>query len=288
MKDTQIYKTVKNCSIKADIYYENKNEATIIYLHGGALIWGTRSSIPQEQIDLYNKSGFNVVSIDYRLAPETKLQSIVEDIRDAINWIRNEGSKRYGIDPEKIFIMGSSAGGYLSLLVGTGIIDFRPKAIVSLYGYGDILGDWYNKPSDFYCQRHNVTLDDACNSVGNKEISEGTIDRFIFYLYCRQKGVWVNKVTGYDTVRDKHKLLNYNPIDNLTAEYPSTLLLHGNKDTDVPYEQSVIMNELLKKVGVNSELIIINDVGHEFDRDFNNIDVQNVFKKIIQFLKKHI
>lgn len=288
MKDTQIYKTVNGCSIKLDAYYENKNEATIIYFHGGALIWGTRASIPQEQIHFYNKSGFNVISVDYRLAPEAKLQSIVEDIKDAINWIRTEGVKLYNIDPDKIAIIGSSAGGYLSLLAGTGILGFKPKAIVSFYGYGDILGDWYSKPSEFYCKRHKVTSLSAHDCVGNIHISEGTADRFIFYLYCRQNGIWVREVTGYDPIEDKSQLLVYNPVNNITIEYPPTILLHGNKDTDVPYEQSVIMNELLEKAGVDSELIIIDGVDHVFDRNFDNIDVQKAFKRVSQFLKKYI
>jgi len=48
MKDTKTYKIVNDCLIKADVYYENQNTATVIYLHGGALIWGTRTSIPDQ------------------------------------------------------------------------------------------------------------------------------------------------------------------------------------------------------------------------------------------------
>jgi acetyl esterase/lipase len=288
MKDTHIYKRINECLIKTDVYHENKNTATLIYFHGGALISGTRTMIPEEQIHFYTHSGFNVVSVDYRLAPETKLQSIVEDIRDAINWVRTTGAGIYGFDPGKIAIVGGSAGGYLSLLAGTGICGYRPRAIVAFYGYGDILGEWYTRPSEFYCQKPLINSNSAYGSVGHNEISEGTRERSNFYLYCRQNGIWVNEVTGYDPIKEKSQLLKYNPVNNVTINYPPTLLLHGTMDTDVPYEQSVMMNERLERAGVPCELLTMDGVGHDFDKNFNNKDVSHAFERVVQFLKTYI
>ncbi|MDD4834252.1 MAG: prolyl oligopeptidase family serine peptidase [Lutispora sp.] len=146
----------------------------------------------------------------------------------------------------------------------------------------------YSRPSEFYCQRPIITSDSAYNYVGHNEISEGAIDRFIFYLYCRQNGVWINEVTGYDPIKDKSQLLIYNPVSNITTEYPPTLLLHGTSDTDVPYEQSIIMNERLKRAGVKSEILIINGAEHLFDKNFNNLDVKNAFERVVAFLKTYI
>ena len=46
--------------------------------------------------------GYAIVSIDYRLAPETKLPGIIDDLRDAFRWVREQGPSRFGIDPERI------------------------------------------------------------------------------------------------------------------------------------------------------------------------------------------
>ena len=126
----------------------------IVFIHGGGLVWGSREDIKSEQLDFYRQAGFNVFSIDYRLAPETKLPSIKEDIEDALNWIENEGTKQFDYDAEKIAVIGSSAGGFLALLTGT--FATKPKAIISLYGYGEIIGDWAVKPSPHYTAMTNV------------------------------------------------------------------------------------------------------------------------------------
>ncbi len=72
-KATHVYKQVNDCLIKADIYINDIKEApVIVFIHGGALIWGSRQDINPKQIEMYKKAGFSIVSIDYRLAPETK------------------------------------------------------------------------------------------------------------------------------------------------------------------------------------------------------------------------
>lgn len=283
MKETRVYKELDESSISADIYYVGRNSPIIIYIHGGALIFGTRSWLPEEQIDYYTQAGFSVVSIDYRLAPETKLDLIIEDIRDAVDWVRTKSSEWYDFDTNHIAVMGGSAGGYLSLLVGT--MDIKPQAIVSFYGYGDILGEWLAQPSEYYCRKPIINRNNASEYVGAGEITEGSWERFNFYLYCRQQGDWVYEVTGMDRINDREELLKYIPIEHVTAEYPPTLLLHGDHDTDVPYEQSVIMYEKLKEYGVTTKLVTIEGADHVFDQNFDDPMTQNAFQKVVDFLK---
>lgn len=78
-----IYKTVGKTSINADLYQTADNtvlKLIIIWIHGGALIFGSRTDLPEEQMKFYLKADYSVISIDYRLAPETKLPEIIEDI----------------------------------------------------------------------------------------------------------------------------------------------------------------------------------------------------------------
>ena len=150
-KNTYTYKIVENCEIQADVYRapDDALHPVIVWLHGGALIVGHRVNINPEQLDMYINAGYSLVSIDYRLAPEVKLKSIIEDVQDAFKWLSGEGPELFNIDPERIAVIGHSAGGYLTLMTGF-CVEPRPKALVSFYGYGDIAGEWYSRPDQFY------------------------------------------------------------------------------------------------------------------------------------------
>jgi len=291
LPQTFTYKIINACEIKADVYKENdsKNQPVIIFIHGGGLIGGGRKASPII-IDLLVKAGYVVVSIDYRLAPESKLSDIVEDVQDAFAWVRNEGEALFNIDPTRIGVIGNSAGGYLTLACGY-LINPPPKALVSLYGYGDITGSWYTKPDPFYCAQPRVNEEQARKSVGTRAISEITQpgSRMPFYLYCRQNGIWPKEVTGYDPEIEPEKFKLYCPIENISKEFPPTLLLHGDVDTDVPCEESIQMANMLKKIGVEHELKILPGKGHCFEESGEEDPIiAEALNNIIVFLKQHV
>ena len=116
------------------------------------------------------KAGYTVVSIDYRLAPETKLAAIIEDLEDAYAWVRAEGPDLFKIDPNRIAVVGHSAGGYLTLVAGFRLKP-RPRALVSFYGYCDLTGTWYARPDSFYNQLPAISKDQAFATVGDSLIS---------------------------------------------------------------------------------------------------------------------
>ncbi|MDQ0973152.1 acetyl esterase/lipase [Neobacillus niacini] len=288
MKKTVIYKEDVNFSIKADFYGTNhENAPVIIYIHGGGLIWGTREEISEEMIKLYTNNGFSLFSIDYRLAPSTKLPEILEDIEDAIPWIQIEGPKQFSIDPTKIAVVGSSAGGFLALTAGT--FTHKPRAIVSFYGYGDLVGSWATSPSKYYCQKDIVSKELAYKLITDKILTEASVEeRFLFYVYARQNGAWIEEITGVNLSNNKEALYQFCPNRNVTNEFPPTLLLHGTKDSDVPYEQSVFMRGALIKQSVEARLITIPNGEHVFDKNFEDPIVQHALQQVIDFLKTHL
>jgi dipeptidyl aminopeptidase/acylaminoacyl peptidase len=216
------------------------------------------------------------------LAPETKLPFIIEDIRDAFQWVRAEGARVFDFDPDRIAVAGGSAGGYLSLM--TGIFDQKPRAIVSFYGYGDILGDWYTRPSDFYCQQQPmISKEEACASVGGQSSRKNR--RYMFYFYCRQQGIWPEAVSGYSLATEREKLMPFCPVHNIDKDYPPTFLLHGDRDTDVPCEQSIQMADELARQGIPNKLTIIKDGEHGFDGDVKNPAVKKALDEVVDFLK---
>jgi acetyl esterase/lipase len=290
-KQSYAYKTVGDCQIRADVYQipDNLVRPAILWIHGGALIKGDRKMLFRDQLKRYLQLGCTVVSIDYRLAPETKLKFIIEDLQDAYKWMREKGPELFRIDPDRIAVIGHSAGGYLTLMTGF-CVNPRPKALVSFYGYGDIAGSWYSQPDSFYCKEPAVSKEEAYKVVGGPVIS-GSRDekRRRFYLYCRQQGLWSKEVTGHDPLQESKEFDPFCPVRNITNDYPPTLLLHGDKDTDVPFEQSVLMSEQLERHHVEHELIRMHNLGHVFDSTgFEDPRIAEAFDSVMAFLQKHL
>jgi Prolyl oligopeptidase family len=133
-----------------------------------------------------------------------------------------------------------SAGGYLTLTTGFRV-EARPTVLVSLWGYGDLVGDWFNTPSPH--PRHHqskLSREDAFAQVSGPPPSDSRDrkgDGGAFYQSCRQQGSWPKEVSGWDPHSERDKFVPFMPVANVTPEYPPTLLIHGEKDTDVPYEQ---------------------------------------------------
>ncbi len=288
MTKTFTYKSSNGCDIKGDFYPTDTAYAPLImYIHGGGLIWGTREDVHKDQIALYNQHGFHFCSIDYRLAPESKIPSIAKDIEDALIWLKETGKETFDYDPERIAVIGSSAGGYLALLSGT--FHMKPKAIVSFYGYGNILGDWYTQPSPHFTRMTTVPKILADQLIQSAPISGAPIERrYAIYLYCRQQGTWLDYVTNWKPTADAAKLREYCPAEKVDAHYPTTLLLHGDDDEDVPYEESVNMNKQIQRTGGSSQLITIPRGRHSFDQNMDEPLVKQAFEQVITFLKENV
>jgi len=288
---TYVYKTVGECAIKADVYRLATTpapSAALVFIHGGALIQGSRAALWPWQLTRYLAAGYTVIAIDYRLAPESKLPAIIEDLQDALAWVRSDGPTLFQIDPARLAVVGHSAGGYLTLMAGCCVTP-RPQALVAFYGYGDLVGDWYSKPDPFYCQQPLVTAAEAGRFVHGPVISEPYSGRGKdkFYLYCRQQGIWPQEVGGRDPATDPAFFIPYCPLQNVTPDYPPTLLLHGDQDTDVPYAQSVLMAEALTQRGVPHELITITEGEHVFDARQDDEHVIAAFARVLGFLQRY-
>ena len=237
----------------------------LVWIHGGALINGSRLGVSGRIRKLAATEGYVLVSIDYRLAPQAKITEIISDLRDALKWIREKGPDLFNADPSRLVVSGGSAGGYLTMMAGT--IEPRPKALVTYWGYGSLDAEWYIKPSAHY--RKVVPLidkDTAWAGVG-KDVSTGargdaSRQRGRFYLYCRQNGIWTKTVTGFDPVKERDKITPFCPVRNITKDYPPIVMIHGTADTDVPFHESVGMAFALQKHGVRHELLTIPNGGH--------------------------
>lgn len=288
VRSTYTYKTIGDLRIRADVYRKPDDivRPALLWIHGGALIMGNRGWLHPVQAEKYLKAGYTIISIDYRLAPQAKLQQIIEDLEDAYRWVRADGPKLFRIDPNRIAVVGHSAGGYLALMAGF-VLKPHPKAVVSFYGYGDIAGEWYSRPDPFYNRQPSVSKEEAYQDVGTYVISDDQGElRERFYLYTRQQGLWPMEVVGHDPDREPRAFDPFCPLRNVTKDYPPTLFLHGDNDTDVPFEQSVLMAKELERHGIQHELILLPGRGHGFDEAMWDPVIAATFDRVLKFLER--
>ncbi len=197
----------------------------ILFLHGGAFKEGSRKECGHGYI--YTRRGYAVISIDYRLLPDVTLPSIIDDVRDALYWIRDRGPEFAGVDPNRVGIVGRSAGGYLALMAGT--FDSPPKVIGSYYGFGNI-------------------------------------ERFQHEAWFKLGGyhpAW--SIEGGSKRADDRLINRYSPAQLVKAGYPPTILLHGTADSMISCDESEQMADRLEEVGVEHRLITVPDAEHGFD-----------------------
>jgi acetyl esterase/lipase len=289
-RQSYIYKRAGRARIGADVYPATSGKdgpkPAVLFFHGGALVMGTRRWLRPHLVQRLTGEGYVVVSCDYRLAPETPLAGIAEDIEHAYAWVREWGSNNFGVDERCIAVMGGSAGGYLTLLAGVRFRP-RPRALVSFYGYGDISGAWYTEPSPYYCQMPPVSEEQARALLHPATISRSGGERFPLYLRLRQQGSWPRIVSGHDPVTEPDCLRAFCPVANVAPRYPPTLLLHGDADTDVPWEQSRLMAEALALAGIEHRLITIAGGEHGFDRRDSDPEVRRAIDAVLAFLAAH-
>jgi acetyl esterase/lipase len=228
------------------------------------------------------------------------LAAIIEDLQDAYQWVREKGPSEYHIDPDRIAVVGNSAGGYLTLMAGF-CVKPRPRALVSFYGYGDITGEWTTRPAPHYAKLDLISKEDAYAVVGGEVLSGSSIfPRVTFYNYCRQNGLWPKEVAGIDPDKEPEKFERYCPVRQVTREYPPTLLLHGDHDTDVPFLESEQMAAALKRHEVPHQFIPMRKYDHLFDvfpegwpakgkpTELKDPKVLAAFDEVVAFLKTHV
>jgi acetyl esterase/lipase len=232
--------------------------------------------------------GCAVVSVDYRLAPETKLPDIISDIEEAFRWLAGDGAKQFHLDPRRIVVAGASAGGYLTLVTGYRVRP-RPKALVALYGFGDLIGDWSTKPNPFPDLR-KISRQEAESQTDGTVISDSNErkgDGSSIYSYYRQNGLWAEEVSGFARSSIADKITPFEPIRNVTPDWPPTLLIHGTQDTEVPYEQSELMAKKFKQKGVPFTLIPIDQGEHGFEGG-DPQKIEEAYKAMEEFIKEHL
>jgi len=283
---THIYKEIDGHKIALDVHRlkdDTKKRPVFLRLHGGALIGGGRY-FPAKRRDRWLKAGFVVVSIDYRLAPQVKVKDQFQDIQDAYTWVIKNGPTLFDADVDHIVVGGGSAGGYLTLAAGS-FLKPAPKALFSLSGYGDIL--WYLKPH--YLTQKVPPREQIIKDLGEEVESNPrkARERSHLYISSRQKCDWIQLVTGLDPKTQSKELEAFRPILHVTQTYPPIVLVHAQRDHDVPYSESVNLAKVLTEKGVDHLFITLPGGGH-CRMGSNAQQSAQTAAQVMKFLSKYV
>lgn len=281
--ETLCYKRT-NIELHVTLYRSTQEttRAAILYFHGGGLLYGKRTDLPQYHIDTFCNAGYSILAFDYRLAPVTNLPHIEDDIKDAILWYLNNRTDLFS-SKCPYFLWGRSAGAYLCLLAGRMDLPESPIGILSYYGYAFVHDSWYNQPNPYYAQFPAVdseTIDSICKEG---ETAEGSLDtRYSLYVYARQTGKWVGMLIN-NFMEDFYNSYSFKKITDFN-NYPPTLLAHSFHDPDVPFAESQTLSSMLPK----SNLFVASAKMHDFDKDTTSDDTLSLIEESLQFLNEQV
>jgi acetyl esterase/lipase len=233
---------------KLDLYLPTDNASVhpaIVVIHGGGWVGGDKADARQFNIatDLA-KSGYVCVSVNYQMDAEAgRWPTNLHDCKNAVRFLRKNAEK-YKVDAEHIGVIGGSAGGHLSLMVGytTDVKDLEPEApypgisdrvsaVVDLYGITNLL-------------------------TRRKTDADGNPTGELFTQAALMPGSPRTDETAW-----KHA----SPVTYVTPLSPPTLILQGLADTTVDRDQSSELAGVLMHAGVEFELITLKGIGHTFD-----------------------
>jgi alpha-L-fucosidase 2 len=218
-----------------------------IIVHGGGWSGGDKARDMSLLFKPLTDAKFTWFSINYRLAPKYRFPACIEDVEQAIRWVKKHAAEYKG-DPQRIALIGESAGGHLVCLAAARAKDdTRVAAVVGFAAPTDLEAD--------AVRRGNVST--SFKNVFNRE----NLDE-----------------TTRDMLRDA------SPIKYLKADMLPFLLIHGTDDKSVLYSQSVIFQKQLKELGVQCEIITIEKGAHGM-KNWEKLDT-NYKEKMIAWLER--
>lgn len=221
-----------------DVFTPTKdaNGAAVLFMVSGG--WYSNWSPPEKMQDFVRPltaKGFTVFTVRHGSSPKFSIAEAVADVRHSVRFIRMNAD-RFHIDPQRIGVFGMSAGGHLSLMLGTASDDGAPQA---------------KDPVDKVSDRVQAVVAYVA-PTDLRIMAQDAPDRLPAYAQFPALQI------------DKAEAEVDSPIIHVTADDPPTLLLAGTKDELVPVSHSRNIKEAFEKVGVECMLIEFPEAGHGF------------------------
>lgn len=215
---------------------KNAKGIGILYMVSGG--WFSSWNPPEKLEDRYKhltENGFTVFLVRHGSSPRYKVPDAIEDVRRCVRFIRKTAAD-YGVDPERLGATGTSAGGHLSMMLGTASDNGDPKAEDEVLRQSDRV---------------------AC---------------VVAYFGPTDLRPWVKDgskmSTDFPALQfDEKRVPDCSPLLQVSKDDAPTLLLHGDKDTLVPIAHSEKIFEAFQKEGVTSDLVVFKGADHGFGGD---------------------
>lgn len=252
MQSDIVYKTVEGQAVKLDLYglkgHRYTHAPLVVFFHGGGYVGGDKQGALNHGADIFflllREHGYRMASVNYRLCTVAgaKLVDCSTDCKDALRFLV-KNREAYGIDPDRIAAMGTSAGGSLALLQSLTNKDDLPGD-PQLAGYearARCAVAWFG-PTDF-------TAPELWGEVSPLKIA---IQMPILFKvgpevnlreYEIASPVWYMKRNGLK---------------------PPMLLVHGERDSTTPMQHSAWMDEQARKLGVPLTFVRVRNAEHGF------------------------
>lgn len=214
-----------------DIHVPNNQSAPtplIVWIHGGGWQNGNKT-LGQNSFQLrYARNGYAVASLNYRLSSEAIFPAQAHDTKAAIRWLRANAAT-YNIDPTRIGVWGSSAGGHLAALLGTSndVVDLEGTlGVTTQSSRVQAVVDWFG-PTDFLLMDTQGQAQ-GCGPGGHNQATSPE-----------------SLLVGCQIQTCPTAVQRANPMTYYTRDDPPFFIQHGSVDCAVPNAQSGILNSLM-------------------------------------------
>ncbi|MBX3436533.1 MAG: alpha/beta hydrolase [Planctomycetaceae bacterium] len=228
-------------SQKLDVYLAETDQPApaMLFFHGGGWRGGSKNSVPQWLLDGVREGLYSVVSVEYRFSDVAPHPAQVNDCLRAVQFVRQHAAD-WKIDPDRIGVTGGSAGGHLSLWVA-------------------LHDDAADAGSDDPVERNSSRVACAVSFAGPTDWS--LLDKL------DHKHPAYRFLLGYEAgtpagEMDAQAKRDVSPITFASDDDPPVLQVHGDQDDVVPLDHASGLHDRLKSMGVETELVIIEDGKH--------------------------
>ncbi len=230
---------------KLDLYVPDTEEnlPLIIWVHGGAWRGGDKTHYVRME---YLKAGYAGASINYRLSQHAVFPAQIEDVKAAVRWLRMN-AETYRLDPNRFAAWGSSAGGHLVAMLGTAgdVAEFEVGENLKVSSRVQAVVDYFG-PTDFLQMDAQSLPDGLVHDTPDSPESQ---------------------LVGGPIQEHQDRVAKANPITYVSKDDSPFLIIHGDKDKLVPYQQSVLLKESLEEAGVPVTFYKVEGGGHGWFRD---------------------
>ncbi|HTN39079.1 MAG TPA: alpha/beta hydrolase [Arachidicoccus sp.] len=230
-------------------------QCTVFYIHGGGWTHGKKED-EYEKVKVFIEAGFTVANVEYRLAGQAPAPAADEDVHCALVYLLNR-AKQYNINPEKVILIGASAGGHLALLLGL-------RSVNPLFDGG--------------CKYPNLIIAGIISKYGPTDL--------MTWKPARQVGSSSSTWLGA-RLMDTAFIKTLSPVNYVSPKIRQipVLFVHGKKDMTVPIRQAEVLYQKLKANGNKTKLFIAENGKHG---NFSPADNVQMNKVMIDFILQSV